>query len=460
MNTVLTIDFGSTNTKVTAIDIDNGEIIANATAYTTIEDDVRIGLDNAQREIYSQCGIKDFDNKIACSSAAGGLKMISSGLVPDLTVKAAKLAANSAGAKVVKSFAYELNPFEQEEIYNINPDIILLCGGTDGGNKDVIIHNAKMLAEIDLPIYVVVAGNKTAAHTVSKILSDAGKYHKVCENVLPDFNNLNIMPVRNAIRDLFIERIIHAKGLDEAQKLMSTEIVPTPFAVFEAAEILSKGTSDEAGLGDILIFDVGGATTDVYSMCEGEPKQATMIKGLKEPFAKRSVEGDIGVRYSLPFLMEEIDFTSTLFPENISINNINSWVSKCKDCSVLPISEEERKSDMFFARNSIEISLNRHVGFIEEAYSPMGKIFIQTGKDLTDIKYIIGTGGSVINSLDAKYVLSAALAKGNEPNLLKPKNSELLLDKRNILASMGLLSKMYPSLAVKMMKKYIIKLEE
>lgn len=460
MNTVLTIDFGSTNTKVTAIDIDNGEIIANATAYTTIEEDVRIGLDNAKREVYSQCGIKDFDKNIACSSAAGGLKMVACGLVPDLTVKASKMAANSAGAKVVKSFAYELNPLEQEEIYNINPDIILLCGGTDGGNKDVIIHNAKMLAEIDLPIYVVVAGNKTAAHIVSNILHEAGKYHKVCENVLPDFNNLNIMPVRSAIRDLFIERIIHAKGLDEAQKLMSDEIVPTPFAVFEAAEILSKGTDDEAGLGDILIFDVGGATTDVYSMCEGEPKQATMVKGLKEPFAKRTVEGDIGVRYSLPFLMEEIDFTSTLFPQNISINNINSWVSKCKDCSVLPLSEEERKADMFFARNSIEISLNRHVGFIEEAYSPMGKIFIQTGKDLTDIKYIIGTGGSVINSLDAKYVLSAALAKGNEPTLLKPKNAELALDKRNILASMGLLSKMYPSLAVKMMKKYIIKLED
>ena len=456
MNKILTIDFGSTNTKLTAIDVKSESVIATAVAFTTIETDVRVGFENALKEIHSLCGIKEFDEKVACSSAAGGLKMVSCGLVPDLTVKASKMAATSAGAKVMRSFSYEITPNEQEEIYNLNPDIVLLCGGIDGGNKNVIVHNAKMLAEIDLPLYIIVAGNKTVAHTVSQILKDAGKYHKVCENVLPDFNNINIYPVRSAIRDLFIERIIHAKGLDEAQKMMNAEIVPTPFSVFDGAELLSLGTSNESGLGDTLFFDVGGATTDVYSMCDGEPTKATMIKGLKEPFSKRTVEGDIGVRYSLPFLMEEIDLEKAVLPDGITLSDINNWVNKCKDCSVIPSTEIEAKSDMFFARHAIEISINRHVGFVDEVYTSMGQVLVQTGKDLTNTKYIIGTGGSVINSLDKNYVLQSSLLQSYDYNLLKPSKASFLLDEKNILAAMGLVSKIDSDLALRMMKKYIV----
>lgn len=456
MKNILTIDFGSTNTKVTAIDAQKREILATATAYTTIETDVRIGLEKAKKEVSEKCGIEKFDLSFACSSAAGGLKMISCGLVPDLTVKAAKMAASSAGAKVLKSYAYELSEIEQAEIFNLKPDIILLSGGIDGGNKNVILHNAKMLSKIDLPLYVIVAGNKTVSSDVANILREAGKTAVICENVLPDFGNLNIMPVKNAIRELFIERIIHAKGLDEAQKLMDADIIPTPLAVFDGAELLSRGTKDEKGLGELLLFDVGGATTDVYSMNKGEPKQTVVLKGLKEPYAKRTVEGDIGVRYSLPFLIEAIDFSSSVFPEGLKLEELMNWVSQCKDCSLIPSLEYERLSDMFFARNAVEISINRHVGVIEEIYTPMGKMYSQTGKDLSDIKYIIGSGGSVINSIDPKYVLEGALKKMTENNLLKPKSSNFLLDKKNIMASMGLLSKLDANMALDMMKKYLV----
>ncbi len=458
MKTILTIDFGSTNTKVTLIDVDKKEIIANAVAYTTIETDVRVGLNKAKEEIYKQCGIGKVDYQIACSSAAGGLKMISCGLVPDLTVKASKMAASSAGAKVLKCYSYELSEVEQKEIHDINPDIILLCGGIDGGNKEVIIHNAKVLADIDLPLCVIVAGNKSASSKVCSILRDAGKSVIPCENVLPDFGNLNIFPVKNSIRDVFIDRIIHAKGLDEAQKLMNDDIIPTPLAVFEAAELLSNGVDNLQGLGRLLLFDVGGATTDVYSMNDGNPKVNVYLKGLKEPYAKRTVEGDIGVRYSLPFLVEAIDFTKSALPDGLKLEELNEWITKCKDCSSIPATESERLSDMFFARNAIEISVNRHCGIIEEVYTHMGRIFSQTGKDLTDIDYVIGAGGSVINSLNPKYVLEGSLFSENEPNMLKPQNPKFLLDKRNIMASMGLVSKIDKKLSLEIMKKYLIAL--
>lgn len=456
MKTILTIDFGSTNTKVTAIDADNKSILATAASYTTIETDIRVGLDKAKDEIFKKCKIKDFDYKLACSSAAGGLKMISCGLVPDLTVKAAKMAASSAGAKVLKSYAYELSEVEQNQIFELKPDIILLSGGIDGGNKNVITHNARMISQIDLPLYVIVAGNKSVSSIVAKILKDSGKTVVICENVLPDFGNLNIMPVKSAIRELFIKRIIHAKGLDEAQKLMDSDIVPTPLAVFDGAELLSLGTSGGNGLGELLLFDVGGATTDVYSMNRGEPKQTVVLKGLKEPYAKRTVEGDIGVRYSLPFLIESIDFTSSVFPSILKMEELLNWVSMCKDCSLIPSLECERLSDTFFARKAIEISIDRHCGIIEEIYTPMGKMYSQTGKDLTDINYIIGCGGSVVHSIDPKYILEGALKKEKENSLLKPKSPKFLLDRSNIIASMGLLSKIDKNIAFEMMKKYLV----
>lgn len=461
MNIVLTIDFGSTNTKVTAIDLDSLSIIARSVAYTTVETDVRDGLLIAQKDIASQCGIKTFDSQVACSSAYGGLKMISCGLVPDLTVKAGKMAASSAGAKVLKSFSYELSKTEQKEMENIKPDIILLCGGIDGGNKDVILHNAKMIAEIPHHLYVIVAVNKTVSDKVCNILTESGKISELCENVLPEFGKLNISPVKEAIREMFIKRIIEAKGLNEAQKVMSSPITPTPLAVFEASELLSRGFESENGFNDLLLYDVGGATTDVYSMCEGEPQSLVMLKGLKEPYAKRTVEGDIGVRYSLNFLMENIDFAKATPPEGVDMSLLNDWVYRCrKDTSTLPQTEIEKKCDMFLAHEAIKISIGRHVGTIEEAYSPMGKVYIQTGKDLSNVECIIGSGGSVINSINPKYVLSSSVVANGEEGLLKPKRDKInfMLDKENIMAACGLISRIDKLAAIKIMKKYLVKL--
>lgn len=144
----LTVDFGSTYTKLTAIDTEQGEVLGTASAFTTIETDVMEGFRNGMQKLEKKIGTFEYDRLLCCSSAAGGLKMVALGLVPELTAKAAKMAASSAGAKVVKTYSFEISQAEQEEIYEINPDLVLLCGGTDGGNKDVILANAKRLCQI------------------------------------------------------------------------------------------------------------------------------------------------------------------------------------------------------------------------------------------------------------------------------------------------------------------------
>ncbi len=131
----LTVDFGSTYTKLTAIDTEKGDVVGTAAAFTTIETDVMEGFNNGMQQLEAQIGHFAYDRLLCCSSAAGGLKMVALGLVPELTAKAAKMAASSAGAKVVKTYSFEISQAEQQEIYDINPDLVLLCGGTDGGKQ-------------------------------------------------------------------------------------------------------------------------------------------------------------------------------------------------------------------------------------------------------------------------------------------------------------------------------------
>lgn len=99
MKPVLLIDFGSTYTKVTAADVDEGRLLGTANAYTTVQSDINNGLSDALSKLEKVTGKLDFCERYAASSAAGGLRMLASGLVPELTAEAAKCASLGAGAK-------------------------------------------------------------------------------------------------------------------------------------------------------------------------------------------------------------------------------------------------------------------------------------------------------------------------------------------------------------------------
>ena len=368
--------------------------------------------------------------------------MIAVGLVPSLTSNAAKMAASSAGAKLIATYSYELSGAELEDIEAAKPDIILLSGGIDGGNKAVILHNAEMISQISSNVPVIIAGNKSVAEQARRTIAGSPfgtgcKPVQIVENVMPRFGELNIMPAKTAIRDLFIERIISAKGLDDAQAIMSGEIIPTPLAVFEACELLSVR-------GSLAAVDVGGATTDVYSMTDGTPTRPNAIeKGLKEPFAKRSVEGDLGVRYSIPSLVSEAGLAAVAQNAGLPEAEVSAWLDTVSlDTSVVaePDSAGARIDDEL-AACCVEISMARHCGRLESVYTPMGEMLIQTGKDLGDVRYLIGTGGSIINSPYAQTILTRALASAAEPFTLKPRDPRVIIDNNNILTAMGLLSR-------------------
>ena len=303
MKPILLVDFGSTNTKVTAADVDECRILGTATAYTTVETDINEGLGNALKILEKTTGPLEYAERYACSSAAGGLKMISIGLVPELTAQASREASLGAGAKVWKTYSFQLTKGDMREIEDYHPDIILLTGGTDGGNTETILYNAQALSKLSYDCPIVVAGNRNAADECLEILKDRSVY--VCENVMPRLGELNVLPAQKQIREIFLKRIVQGKGLSEAADLVSGIIMPTPSAMLEAMELLSEGWEDHPGIGELVAVDLGGATTDVYSIAEGNPVNiGTVMKGLQEPYSKRSVEGDIGMRYSVHGILE------------------------------------------------------------------------------------------------------------------------------------------------------------
>jgi uncharacterized protein (TIGR01319 family) len=450
----LLIDFGSTFTKVVAVDLDKEEIISRAQVTSTVEEDITLGLKKALEKIDAELNIRHLPKReaLACSSAAGGLRIVSIGFVPELTSEAATRAALGAGAKIVGRYSYELTKQELTEIEEIVPDIILLSGGTDGGDRKVIIHNADMLLHSDLTrTHILVAGNKAAYDEIKTIAEASGRTVKFTKNVMPEIGVLDIEPCNKEIREIYINNIIQAKGIAKAKALVKDIIMPTPSAVLSAAKLLAEGFNGDEGLGDLVIVDVGGATTDVHSVAKGNPASgAVVLRGLPEPYVKRTVEGDLGVRYSIGTLLQHIK------ERNVPLSpNFDMVVSGLSSRERLPETEEEYQAEKVLAATAVEIAVERHAGKIEAVYGPAGEMLVQYGKDLTKVGHVIGTGGPIVFSSNPGDILKHALFQEENRHILKPKSPKLYVDEQYILYAAGLLAQTNPKSALALMKKYL-----
>ena len=457
MANYLLIDFGSTFTKLCAVDSDECEILGTSSDFTTVESDITEGYQKALSKLFEKIGNKiKFEQVIACSSAAGGLKMAAIGLVKELTVEAAKRVCLGAGAKVDLVFSHHLNQSEIQQIIDGKIDIVLLAGGSDGGNSEAVIYNAEILGKSGIKIPVVFAGNKSAQDQINEIFN---KYHMnghICDNVMPAINVLNITSAREKIREIFLKQIIEAKGIKKIENEINRVILPTPLAVLDAARLLSEGYLDEEGLGEIVVVDIGGATTDLYSICSSSKRSDVIIQGLEEPFAKRTVEGDLGMRYSAPGIVKslserEINFINKEKGVDI-VNEVNRRYANVK---LLPENNQDEFIDQFLAEMCAYRAMHRHCGRITEVLTPMGKVFNQVGKDLSDVSYVIGTGGVVIKSKHQYEILKQTTNILHNPSELRPNDPEFLVDHDYIMAAMGLLSKINQMVALKIMKKHI-----
>jgi uncharacterized protein (TIGR01319 family) len=325
------------------------------------------------------------------------------------------------------------------------PNIILVAGGVDYGERDTAMHNAEMIAKMDIRVPVIYVGNIQNQDDVRDAFEVAGKADLlyIVENVYPKIDQLNVEPTRKVIQDVFEEHIVHAPGMSHVRDLVNGPIIPTPGAVMEAAKLLKET------LGDLIVFDVGGATTDLHSVTEGSDEINRILIN-PEPVAKRTVEGDLGVYINMLNIVELIGKDKIKSDLKIDDATLEELIDEH-----LPIPKTPLQIS-FVERLTLEaviLSSHRHAGGFRDLFGGSGKTRMAEGKDLTSIKYIIGTGGA-LTRLPNRVQIMQEVAKSNRGNKLLPTaEAKILVDNHYIMASLGVLSKEYPEAALTLLKK-------
>jgi len=447
VSAALLIDFGSTYTKLRAVDLGARRLLGSGQGPSTVATDVMMGMQAALADLERSLGeLPRFSCRLASSSAAGGLRMVTVGLVRELTAEAARRAALGAGARLVGTFAYRLTTADLNAILGLSPDILLLAGGTDGGNSEVVIANAARLGKSPLVCPVVYAGNRAAADDACAAL--AGKTVIVTSNVMPEFGVLDIEPARAAIRRIFIDRIVHAKGIDRARAEFDAVLMPTPAAVMEGARLLADGINGHGGLGPLMVIDPGGATTDVHSVADGTPAADVVAVGLPEPRVSRTVEGDLGMRHNALAIADIAGLEHLAADAGLATARAAALLDAVAgNVERLPQTAEEIAFDQALARAAVKHAVARHCGTVETVHTVAGQVTVQHGKDLRRVNAVIGTGGAIVASPDPHGILTTALSDPREPLSLRPQAPRLLLDRHYLLYACGLLGTTDPRAA-------------
>ena len=454
---VLVAEIGSTTTLVNAFnDIESLSpvFLGQGSAPTSIiEGDVRIGLDSAIKNLKKQ--FLDQPEKImwksffATSSAAGGLRMTVHGLVYDMTVKAAKEAALGAGANIHQVTAGKMRQSDIERMINIKPNIIMIAGGVDFGERDTALKNAESiynaLKSTSLKIPVIYAGNIENQDEVKKIFSNYKGSLVIVENVYPRIDELNIGPARKIIQTVFEDHIINAPGMEHIRDMVDGSIVPTPGGVMLAAEILKEA------IGDLIVIDVGGATTDIHSVTNGS-EEINRILISPEPYAKRTVEGDLGIYINRMNILELMLQQKKGNPPGSEIQN-RKLIKSVENLDPVPKNDKEINLARNLTQLAAATALERHAGTYRDLYGPQGKTKIAEGRDLTAVKYCIGTGGALTRLGRGKKIMEKMLGNSQNNKLYPGDGVKFLIDKNYIMASLGVLSKQFPEAAVKLLKQ-------
>lgn len=453
------IDFGSTFTKVVIVDLVSKEIVLTDKVPSTVNTDASICLNQCFELSKKVLGEADFKQaeKLASSSAAGGLRMSVVGLTNSLSTLAGKSAALSAGARITSSFSGILTEDSINELEKGGTEIILFCGGYEHGNVSMVARNAEILAGSNLSVPIIYSGNSELVRDIRRIMQVHKKQCYIAPNIIPRQGVLNPEPTQCIIKSIFFDYIMDMKGLHNIKNEFSNRLIPTPAALLSAGELLSRGTDIYEGLGPLMIIDIGGATTDVYSIGENKSCDGAKPIGSSEPFLKRTVEGDLGMRESCHSAMGECGIGSAALRLDITESQLRNAIRhRAEKTDYLPDNETERMIDDMIAISSASAAVRRHAGRIIPSYNRDGKS-IQQGKNLTDFSRIIGTGGILVHNHNPSRILKSAEKNVRDKNILLPESVDTYLDKDYILFSSGLMRMIDEDIAMNMMLKSIRK---
>lgn len=444
---ILVAEIGSTTTIVNGFRLGEDACFAGSgQAPTTVEDgDVNIGLINAVEDFRVRLGADEitYEELMATSSAAGGLRMSVHGLVYDMTVRAAKEAALGAGANIHMVTAGKLHPTDLVRIKELRPNIMLLAGGVDYGERDTAIYNAEQIAALKLGSPMIYAGNIQNREEIRRIFEGTISKLYIVDNVYPRIDQLNVAPTRKVIQEVFEEHITHAPGMSHVREMVSGSIIPTPAGVMEATKVLAEL------LGDVVTIDVGGATTDVHSVTEGS-EEIGRIMIAPEPNAKRTVEGDLGVYVNVKHVIERV--TKEKLAKELAISD-DALEVLIEHHQPIPITPLEKRFVEKLTTAACHIAVERHAGTLIDMYTTSGRKKAATGKDLTAVKYIVGTGGALTKLPGCKDILKRITTDFKGMKLLPNSDAKILIDNHYIMASLGVMSKSHMEECIQLLKQ-------
>jgi uncharacterized protein (TIGR01319 family) len=432
--TILATDCGSTTTKAILIKKQGDEyrLVARGEAPTTVEapfEDVTRGVLNSIREVEELTGEKILDAEriikptrskkegvdvyISTSSAGGGLQMMVAGVVLTMTGESAARAALGAGAIVMDVIASNdgrLPHQKIERIRHLRPDMILLSGGVDGGTISHVAELAELIRAADprprfgttFSLPVIYAGNKDARKIILDTLKESTEL-VVVENLRPVLERENLGPARDKIHDLFMEHVMaHAPGYKKLMDWTDVPIMPTPGAVGLLIERIGK----RQGI-DVLGVDIGGATTDIFSVFEDKSLEAER----PERVFNRTVSANLGMSYSISNVLLEAGNENILrwIPLEVDVTELRNRIrNKMIRPTTIPATLEDLKMEHAVAREALRLALQQHrsmaVGLkgvqqersIADAFSQ--KISGETLVNMMSLSQIVGSGGALSHS--------------------------------------------------------------
>lgn len=424
LRTVLVTDCGSTTTKALLFEKreDRWHQTFRGEAPTTVEEpvaDVTVGALNAfaevqelsHRAILKEQGpfevtaedpTRGIDLYLSTSSAGGGLQMLVAGVVRNITTESAERAALGAGAIVMESISADDGREDHEKIERIRhvkPDIILVTGGIDGGSTAHVVEMAEILVAAaprprfgdTLRLPVIYAGNAEAAGDVAEILAGMANV-VVVENVRPTLDTENLGPAREAIHEFFLSHVMsHSPGYGKLLSWSPVPVMPTPAAVGDMVQSYAHRTDQ-----NVLCVDIGGATTDVFSVFSDRSGQKVF---------NRTVSANLGMSYSVANVLVEAgaDHIQRWLPFELSETELRD---RLRNKMIRPTSIPQTVEDLYLeqavCREALRLSLKHHrslaIGLEGKKERGIADVFRQGADryelvDLMQLDVVIGSGG-------------------------------------------------------------------
>ncbi len=443
---VLCVDVGSTYTKALLVDVagrGGDPVLAAASAPTVLppHGDVLDGVSAVRAAVAASAGVPARtlrgERLLVCSSAGGGLRLAVVGYEQLVSAEAGHRVALSAGGTVVHVHAGPLATAGVDALRAALPDVVLLVGGTDGGNAEVLLHNARRLGAARVPVPVVLAGNADAAAEAEGELTRRGRHVVVADNVLPRIGDLEPRPARAAIRRMFLEHVIGGKGLSrkalDGVRFARLVGAPTPDAVLAGVEVLAEAVGR-----DVLVVDVGGATTDVYSVITPLGEDAELRRDVVgRLWHARTVEGDLGMRWSAQGVVAAARTERLLEDPAPLAAHARRMVA---DVSALPATASERELDGALAAAAARVAVRRHGRPAAPGAAP---------RPLREVAWVIGSGGVLRHGDEAlRRAVLGPLTADHGGGWAVPEHARTAVDERYVLFAAGLLAPTRPDAAL------------